>query len=371
MVIEDLSSVNSSHQKWNPADPIERFFSFCLDFALLLPLITFVCSFHIREIDLDEAQGFQSYLWFSMLITGTFTSICLQAVFWYFFSSTPGQAMLNLRVQSLEGVRLEWGACFLRSVTFHLSLLLLFFPFLDVYTHRLGRCAHDRVSDSIVIQPYPRNWKRPSESQIWNLRLLTLVGVLASVLFVVMEFSAEIGTPSLAQGSRAREESKSLDDLVARALLLKDFDSETDKKLDELLWKTGEAKDRELVYFYRLKAADSDEEKEIYKVQICQTSKTELCQIIKDDVKSLVVENVRSRSALVAFMQDRAQRADYKTAFEVYDQLQLYPSLEVPLQVWDVALHLKIEEALKSKRAPASENLNRRLREFKAKRGLD
>ncbi|MFN9069235.1 MAG: RDD family protein, partial [Bdellovibrionales bacterium] len=166
MVFEDIAIEKEQNPKWHAADPIERFFAFCLDITLLTPIIAFVCSIHMREIENDIAQGFDSGLWFSLLTTGLFSSISLQSIFLYFYSATPGQAMLNLKVQSLESETLTWGDAFTRSIAFHFSGLLLFLPFIEVFTHRIGRCLHDRISDSIVIQPYPKSQKPLTTVQI-------------------------------------------------------------------------------------------------------------------------------------------------------------------------------------------------------------
>lgn len=368
MVIEDISSVHKTEILWNPADPLERFFAFCLDLSLLTPLIAFVCSIHIRELEADSLQGFQSQMWFSVLITGTFTSVSLISIFTYFFSATPGQAMLNLKIQSLEGGRVEWGQAFLRSIVFHISILFLFIPFIEVFTHRLGRCAHDRISDSIVIQPYPKNFKGLSENQKWNMRLVTLLGVFLVSLVGLVELGNQFTQPQLALSFNRQE--ISLDQLVAKSLLLKDSEEETRKRIDELLWKAKERQVREIVYFYRYKISEDNNQRALLKAQICQNENNQICKILNDNLSVISPSEVFSQTALVALLMERAERSDYAAALAAYDSLKKFKSLEQALHVWDVGLFYKIEKQMQSRRLPASEDLKKRVENYREERGI-
>ena len=369
MVFEDISITQSKSQQWNPADPIERFFAFCLDITLLTPIVAFVCAIHMREVESDVMQGFDSGLWFSLLVTGLFASISLQALFLYFFSATPGQAMLNLRVQSLEYENMSWGNSFLRSLVFHLSCLFLFIPFVEVFTHRIGRCLHDRISDSIVIQPYPKSQKPLTLVQINNLKMITLIGVFFSLLLFVYQVSEKAAEPlSLVKNS---DTAGSLDSYAAKSILLKKFDQDTHEKIDQLLWKSKSKTDTEVAYYYRWRASQDNETKEILKAKICQIEKSNLCQIISNETKNLNVNNLRSQTALVAYLVSKAERSEFKLAFEAYDALKKYRSLKLALNVWDVGLFLKLEKSMKSQRSPASEDFKSRLEEFRLDRELE
>jgi hypothetical protein len=369
MVFEDISIGNPKPFQWNPADPIERFFAFCLDITLLTPIIAFVCSIHMREMENDIMQGFDSGLWLSLLSTGMFASISLQTFFFYFFSATPGQSMLNLKVQSLENDYMSWGDSFTRSITFHLSGLLLFIPFIEVFTHRIGRCLHDRVSDSIVIQPYPKSQKPLSIPQINNLKMITLLGVFFSLLMFVYQISEKAAEPlSLIKNSDSLGQ---LDSFAAKSILLKNFDRETHEKIDQLLWKSKSNPDRDVAYYYRWRASNDKDEKTLLLAQICQSVNSLFCQILSDKSEKIDVKKIRSQTALVALLTAKAEASDFNSAFEVYDVLKKYRSLSQPLKVWDVGLFLKLEKTLKSKRSPANEDYKSRLEEFKNERGID
>ena len=283
MVIEDISKPILDNKNKAPvyqADPAERMISFMLDSALLTPIITLVCSIHLKEISLDEAEGFSSSLIYSMWITAAFTSVSLQSLFLYFFSCTPGQAFLNLKVQSIETEKLEWGACFLRSITFHLSFLLLMIPFIEVLTHRLGRCAHDRISDTMVVQAHATQKLQLSTQARWNLKFLTFVFVYLAFSVYLIDSDESLSYPSL----QTELETETLDQVVSEALLLKKFDVETQKRVDELLWKAKSKKDHVLAYFYRFKNSPKKSDQLLISQQICQKNNSALCNVTRSEL---------------------------------------------------------------------------------------
>jgi len=358
MVIEDLSKPLLEHKKLAPvyqADPAERMISFMLDSALLAPIVTLVCSFHLKEIGLDEAQGFSSSLIYSMWITAAFTSISLQSLFLYFFSCTPGQAFLNLKVQSIETEKLEWGACFLRSITFHFSFLLMMIPFVEVMTHRLGRCAHDRISDTMVVQAHASQKLRLSTQARWNLKFLTFLFVYLSFCVYLIDSDESLSYPSL----QVNAEAESLDQVVSQALLLKKFDIETQKKVDELLWKTKSKKDPTLAYFYRFKSSDKKSDQLLISQQICQKNNSALCHLTRFELglesEKIGFEKNQASTVLIALMQHSAQNSDLKSAYQYYDELKSFDSLLDSLRIWDVSLYLKTVETMNGKRQPASD----------------
>lgn len=353
MVIEDLNQLKKKAEAVYQADPTERMISFLLDSALLAPLITFVCSIHLKEIELDQAQGFTSSLIYSMWMTALFTSISLQSLFLYFFSSTPGQAFLNLKVQSIETEKLEWGACFLRSLTFHFSFFLMMIPFIEALTHRLGRCAHDRVSDTIVVQAHASQKLALSNQARWNLKFVVFVIVYLSFSIFLFHSDESLSYPQL----QSTVESESLDQVVAEALLLKKFDSETQKKVDGLLWKARAEQHSPSAYYYRFKSATKKSDQLFISQVMCQKKQDVLCQAARGELglehESLKFDKNLSRTAMVALMQQSAQRFDLKTAYLFHLELQEIEALSMALKVWDVSLFLRSMEN-PSQRQPAS-----------------
>ena len=361
MVIEDLSKPlveNKTKALVYQADPAERMISFMLDSALIAPFVTLVCSIHLKEISLDEAEGFSSSLIYSMWITAAFTSISLQSLFLYFFSCTPGQAFLNLKVQSIETEKLEWGACFLRSITFHLSFLLLMIPFIEVLTHRLGRCAHDRISDTMVVQAHATQKLRLSTQARWNLKFLTFVFIYLAFSVYLIDSDESLSYPNLQVDS----ETESLDQVVSQALLLKKFDVETQKKVDELLWKTKSKSEQVLAYFYRFKSSSKKSDQLLISQQICQKNNSALCSVTRSEMglesEKVKFEKNQSSTVLIALMQHSAQNSELDLAYRYYDELKSFEFLDEALRIWDVSLYLKSVENISGRRQPASEDKN-------------
>jgi|GEM_PF-2578151 uncharacterized RDD family membrane protein YckC len=359
MVIEDLSKPLLEHKKLAPvyqADPAERMISFLIDSALVAPIVTLVCSVHLKEIGLDEAQGFSSSLIYSMWITAAFTSISLQSLFLYFIASTPGQAFLNLKVQSIETEKLEWGACFLRSITFHFSFLLMMVPFFEVLTHSMGRCAHDRISDTIVVQAHATQRLRLSAQARWNLKFITFMFFFCSFSVYLIEADESFSNPSLQTSS----EFETLDQVVSQALLLKKFDVDTQKKVDELLWKAKTKNDQALAYFYRFKSTDKKSDQLLISHQICENKSKSLCQLSRAEMgletKKIEFDENQSLSVLIALMQYSAKVSDFKSAYLYHKKLKDYGSLSEALKIWDVSLFLKSIESPEGQRQPASVN---------------
>ncbi len=363
MVIEDLSKPLLENKNKAPvyqADPAERMISFMLDSALLAPIVTLVCSIHLKEISLDEAEGFSSSLIYSMWITAAFTSISLQSLFLYFFSCTPGQAFLNLKVQSIETEKLEWGACFLRSITFHLSFLLMMVPFIEVLTHRLGRCAHDRISDTMVVQAHATQKLRLSTQARWNLKFLTFVFVYLAFSIYLIDSDESLSYPSL----QAESQTETLDEVVSEALLLKKFDVETQKKVDELLWKAKSKKDHVLAYFYRFKSSTKKSDQLLISQQICQKNSSALCNVTRSELDlesdQVKFEKNQPSTVLIALMQHAALNSDLSLAYRYYDELKGFEFLDEALRIWDVSLYLKSVESMNGRRQPASEKKEER-----------
>jgi uncharacterized RDD family membrane protein YckC len=363
MVIEDLSKPLLENKNKAPvyqADPAERMISFMLDSALLAPIITLVCSIHLKEISLDEAEGFSSSLIYSMWITAAFTSVSLQSLFLYFFSSTPGQAFLNLKVQSIETEKLEWGACFLRSITFHLSFLLMMVPFIEVLTHRLGRCAHDRISDTMVVQAHATQKLRLSTQARWNLKFLTFVFVYLAFSIYLIDSDESFSYPNLQTEART----ETLDEVVSEALLLKKFDIETQKKVDELLWKAKSKKDQVLAYFYRFKSSTKKSDQLLISQQICQKNNSALCHVTRSELgltsDQIKFEKNQASTVLIALMQNAALNSDLNLAYRYYDELKDLEFLDEALKIWDVSLYLKSVESITGRRQPASEKNDQR-----------
>lgn len=361
MVIEDLNQNQNlkSNQVTGlyPADPVERIFTFLLDVAFLSPIVSLVCAYHFQEILQDEAQNFQSQLWMSMLTTGVFTSISLQSLFLYFFEATPGQAFLNLKVKSVELDRLSWGTCFLRSIGFHISCLLFFIPFIEGFTHRLGRCFHDRLSDTMVVQLESPKFRYFSNSAIENLKKITFLSSFISVLYLLNVFSQDPFLPTITMSS----EKKSVDQLVSQAILLKEFDSKKQSEMSERLWTAKNERERSLIYFYQFNFEKDEEMKAWISQKLCQKNQNLICQLTELSLHSdkkispsdWKLENM-NLTEKVGLMKQAAKVQNYMLAFQVHKSLLEDQKINRAVQIWDVALYIKAMDAKNKLRNPAS-----------------
>jgi uncharacterized RDD family membrane protein YckC len=378
MVIEDLNQVqnpkSSQVNTYYPADPVERMFSFLLDISFLSPIISLACAYHFQEIIQDEAQNFQSNLWMSMLLTGAFTSISLQSLFLYFFESTPGQAFLSLKVKSVESDRLSWGACFLRSIGFHISCVFFFVPFIESFTHRMGRCLHDRLSDTMVVQFEPPQFRYFSSVGIQNIKKITFLSSFFVVLILLNAFSLDPFLPSISLGSQQTP----VDQLVSQALLLKEFDAKKQSEMSERLWTAKNGQERNLIYFYQFSFEKDKIQKEWISQKICQKEQSLICQLTQlslDQDKKILPSDWKlekmNLTEKVGLMKQAARVQNFNLAFQVHESLLKNQKIHRAVQIWDVALFIQAVDAKSRSRNPASQNskASSEIDDYKAVRG--
>lgn len=359
MVIEDLNQnkYQETKKSFYPADPVERMFSFLLDLTFLSPFISLVCAYHFQMILQDESQNFQSSLWISMLLTGAFTSICLQTLFLYFYESTPGQAFLSLKVKSVEVEKLTWGACFLRSIGFHISCVLFFVPFVESFTHRLGRCLHDRLSDTMVVQLEPPKLKYFSQTGVESLKKITFLTSFFVALVLLNVFSLD---PFLPKADLAVQK-VSVDQFVAQALLLKEFDAQKHLEMNERLWTAKNDQDRNLVHYYQFIFADDKVQRKLISQKICQKGDGLVCKLTKlnldEEPKVQPADWKLEKMNLtekVGLMREAALKKNFALAFQVHESLQKQKEVSLALKVWDVALFIQAQDQKTKSRNPAS-----------------
>lgn len=377
MVIEDLNQ--DQNPQFNrskglyPADPVERIFSLLLDIAFLSPLVSLTCAYHFQEILQDESQDFQSQLWVSMLVTGVFTSISLQSLFLYFFEATPGQAFLSLKVKSVESSHLSWGTCFLRSIGFHISCLLLFLPFVESFTHRLGRCLHDRISDTMVVQLESPKFKYFTHVGIENLKKFTFLSSFFVALFLLNSFSLDHFLPSITLNA----EQKSVDHLVSQAILLKEQDVQKLNEMNERLWTAKNERERNLIFYYQFLFENDVVQQKWISQKICQNEQSLICELTKlslsEDKKispsDWKLENM-NLTEKVGLMKEAAQVQNFALAFQVHESLLEDQKINLAVQVWDVALFIKAMEANMNSRKPASARPDSsQIEDYKSARG--
>lgn len=383
MVIEDLSyRPLKSEKEFVPARPMIRLLAGTLDLLLLSPLVSFVPAYHMREARLDYAQGFDSTIWFQIVILAFLTFIVLLTGFTYFFRATPGQAVLNLRIKTM-GSAMTWNQALLRSLFYVLSWLLAGLPLLESVSHALGRCWHDRISDTMVVEPSRKQRFLSGLLGVhhWNHERLKSLARLYMVLgfFVLFLFSISlVGNIDSMQWMGVKTESEQIDTVVAKALLKKDNSDETRSEIEEKLWSARSSHEKALAYFYRFQQEKKEDVRKALSSQICEWKVKSLCMLTEYEIEptnekltELVIQAQKPifLSAQVALMRELTKQAKVTIALNIYDKLKNEMDLRDELKIWDVSLFIKIKNQKKQDRFPASEKLEKALADYEKERG--
>jgi uncharacterized RDD family membrane protein YckC len=382
MVIPDFSAPeNNANLNPHPASPLDRFLAGIFDLMLLVPIATFVPSIHIREARIDYLQGFESHIWYQVILLWILTYVVVQTAFLYFAKTTPGGMIMHLRVRSLNG-EMSWNQCLLRSFFSLLSWLLLGLPFLEVITHPVARAWHDRISDSIVIDLKGRPFNRGVLSNVGFVRTFLVIGVFA----LLMLLSTFINSQDELLFTGESESIESTDSLVAQALLKKDFYEDTQNEIEERIWRNEKNWEKSLAYFFKLQVEKNDDVKKALSDQICKWSQTEkaapLCELSKYSLQNknpkllfnLAKNDLPGLTTKVFLLKELTKNSNYPTALKIYEQIKgqstLSASFKDSLKIWDVSLFWAMREAQnKSKRLPASDDQAAALKKFIQERG--
>jgi uncharacterized RDD family membrane protein YckC len=400
MVIQDLSAPQFTAQSpIRPAIALDRFLAGIFDLLLLVPIATFVPAFHIHEARLDYLQGFESTLWYQIVLLWILSYIAIQTVFLYFASATPGQLIMHLRVRSISNVdlriadgglveakrgsrrqegRLTWNQSLMRALFSLISWIFLGLPFLEVVTHPMKRAWHDRVSDSFVVDLKHKSHFRDVRLNVTLVRFVMVLGIFT----ILMGFFSFIdGYDELLFAGEVKS-TDTTDSLIAQALLKKDFSEDTQNEIEERIWSSGRGWEKALAYFFKLNVEKNPDMRKALSEQICKWSLSQspgnLCAlgkyILNSDGKTLqaVVQNSGSTATLTArvfVLKELTKTAQLDSAVKMYKQLKkqasLTESFRDSLKIWDVSLFWAIREnQTKNRRVPASEDESVALKEY-------
>ena len=368
MVIPDLSAPNhEAKQNLKPASTMDRLIAGFFDILLLAPIATFVPALHIREARIDYIQGFESDIWYQIVLLWALTFIIIHTFFLYFTATTPGGMIMHTRVYGLNG-KMSWNQCLLRSTFSFFSFLFLGLPFLEVVTHATKRAWHDRVSDTVVADLKDRPFYDVLVFNVKGARFIMIVGIFM-VLASLNSVMTSRGEFTFIPDDSSTEQT---DSFIAQALLKKDFSEDTQNEIEERIWSSGRRAEKALAYFFKLQVEKNDDVKAALSEQICKWSPSEksgsLCMLSKysltNDSKLLkeMAQNpveVHSLTSKVFLMKEFTRNSQYSGALKVYQQLKKQASLTTSfkdsLKIWDVSLFWALREnQMRSKRVPAS-----------------
>lgn len=373
MVIEDLSfQAKNSGTEYQPASAQARFLSGLFDFLLLSPMVSLVPAFHFREARIDYTQNFDSYVMVHIGVLAFLTHVMLQTGFLYFFRATPGQAIMNLKVKTLSP-GMSWNQALLRSTFYSLSWLFLGLPLLEVFTHPLRRCWHDRVSDTVVVG-FEKRATAFSSVNSAGIRSVMILGF----FFLFLSASSLMNRFDVMTFTGNMTSAYDIDTTVAKALLKKDTTEETRAEIDALLWNARTPQEKALAYFYRFQSESKDDVKKALSHQICDWKVHSLClftqYVLEPTAQKLVdltasIEKTSFLSAQVAVMKELTKQSRVSLALNVYDDLKRESDIHDELRIWDVSLFMKIRKETTQDRAPASADLNKALSDYELERG--
>jgi uncharacterized RDD family membrane protein YckC len=407
MVYPDIGSASKAAKnkpfEFHLASVADRFLAFVLDSFLLAPVISLMVAGQLKEVRNYALQNENSpeavIVWFMFVLSVILISIFLQAVFTFFWSATPGQRLLNLRVVSLSYSSYEnnfnslsFMQCLFRSFLWWFSFLFIGWPFLEILSHPQRRCLHDRASDTMVISAVPTGDLGPSPMEFrfissWMrlifLSLLLMLGLYSIKVHQMVRggfFSREEydskGYLCELPVSNALSASKRLDILLALRLLDKKEDECIDSETDLALWNREEL-DKPMGYLVKYFLEKDNEKKDEYSDFICEKyPEHEACEVVKFDsgestgVTGLKKKGMTLFTSRVLVLEDMMKQKNYVTAGALIQDLLKEKSLEPALEKVYINLGWQVQAALRQQpsrkgRVPASAELEELLQDFK------
>lgn len=197
MVFPDLSAPEAlPKRKTKPSQAIafvsDRFVALVIDFLIFSPIISLFIAGFVRQTKtsfLLSGPTNEGYVGLAMVVSLIVALVVvLQSVFLFYWSATPGQLFLQLRVVSYPGseAKLSYAQCLQRSFYWVLGFVLGGIPYLEVLSHPLRRAFHERASDTMTVTlkqqaddgPYPMEARFISSWLRMGFLLLACVGAL-------------------------------------------------------------------------------------------------------------------------------------------------------------------------------------------------
>lgn len=304
MVFPDIANsfdLNRLTSNKSPANIVDRFFSFLIDYLVISPFVlfllymTFSNGFNFLRAHPTAPENTSFILIFSFCYVVYFSLI--QSAFITVWSATPGQYFLKIRIkfhmyEKEAGVFNKYQIffkSFLRQFLFWTSFLLLGLPFLSMMTNKARRTFYDRVVEVSVTSKKnePTFFNFEKEYRYWQSFTVTLVlfAVFFTIVLVWKNYTKIVQrSSSFAVLQDKRFFCEELEDIppderlqFAVALNLADQLSDVclDKEADFAIWKQKKS-DYSLAYYAKsLTTGDVDMEKK-YLQQSCDGQNTQL-----------------------------------------------------------------------------------------------
>lgn len=165
----------------------DRLAAFVVDFLIVSFLANIFLSPFKKKIQaaiLSEHDGAINFYVFCIVFGASVIFILYHAISIYLFKKTIGKRVFGLEVAPIvHGQQFTIMTAFVRACGLFVSIILFFFPLLEVFSNRLRRPMHDRLSDTYV-KGLTKTGASPSMVEKLWVRLVYVV-VMANVAVVV------------------------------------------------------------------------------------------------------------------------------------------------------------------------------------------
>lgn len=401
MVIADLStpeikSTTTLSTKIAIASTADRLVALLLDFLIFSPVVSLFVAGLIKKgktyfiLNPDSSEGIVSLV--LIVLAVLFLISLMQATFLYFWQGTPGQLFLKLKVISYpeKNQRLTLNQCLVRSVAWSLSLIPIALPFLEVLSHPLRRCFHERASDTCVVtlKSLPDTGPAPVESRfISSVLRLSFLFILLFCVHMYFRTYQDLASGSFRGATETApeycKEMKSPDSFGASRLdaavtlyLLDEISGEClAKEAEASLWGDSNA-NQELAYLaqYLLHQGDDQEQ---YLKKVCKNSSSQVCTLArflgnKDESIDLAKVTTPLLTTQMLLSDEKFAAGDITGTLQLLESLQKNKALKQGLEkryvrsIW--ALNESQKDMSPRGRQPASvRNTEQWLEKFKEK----
>jgi hypothetical protein len=313
-------------------------------FAVDLILLSFVANVALAPLRkkmqaaiLNEHDGAINLYIFCIVVSVCAMFIAYQTVSVFFYKKTIGKKIFNLEVAPiLHGQEIDILHCFVRACSLLVSIILFCFPLLEVFSNRLRRPMHDKLSDTYVKGTVKTGTSPSSVEKLW-VRLVYLVVV------------TNIAVIAIAQVFFFKEDIQNLSEFVTKPEYLCDAVSEAkeswpkkDKvsRLDIALTLYGtESVNEECLDKEAQRAVSYGEELE--KAYLAKAFVYENKTEISDQYLQKVCDlNSKSEACLLSQMISLWSEKDWKSADIILDNMEIKTPF---LKVWAIKHFDKIQ----------------------------
>ncbi len=173
------------------ANPLDRLAASIIDLSVILLPIIILLSSPLKRV-LMSSVLMQNELLFILSLGGmglvaVATVILYQALFVHFFSGTIGKKIFYLKIVNIWGEeRVSLSDAFSRSIVWTLETALLMIPHLSVFSDSRRRPLHDRVANTMVINPSRKSVLPPNIFEVTFAKVI-VSSVLAIALVILIQ----------------------------------------------------------------------------------------------------------------------------------------------------------------------------------------